>query len=41
MDLREIEVSGASTGNIMAAIIRARKPQSPSPIVPGLVDMRP
>ena len=42
MDLRYVEVRGASAGNIMAAIISvhtARKPQSLNPIVPGPVDM--
>jgi hypothetical protein len=42
MDLRYVEVRGASAGNIMAAIISvhtARKPPSRKPIVPGPVDM--
>jgi hypothetical protein len=42
MDLRYVEVRGASAGNIMAAIISAhtaRKPQNPSPMVPGPVDI--
>jgi hypothetical protein len=42
IDLRYVEVRGASAGNIMAAIISAhtpRKPQSPKPMVPGPVDM--
>jgi hypothetical protein len=42
IDLRYVDVSGASAGSIMAAIISAhtaRKPHSPSPMVPGPVDM--
>jgi hypothetical protein len=42
MDLRYVEVRGASAGNIMAAIMSAhtaRKPQSPSPMVPEPVVM--
>jgi hypothetical protein len=42
MDLRYVDVSGASAGSIMAAIISVhtpRKPQSPSPMVPGAVGM--
>jgi hypothetical protein len=42
MDLRYVEVSGASAGNIIAAIISVHTPkkaQSPSPMAPGPVDM--